>query len=252
MPSLISSHNVEVRQYADDIKVFASFAKNEPKARLQKAIDTVVKWSDDWQLTLSLEKCRILYLGRANNKHPYFIRGSPLLAADRIRDLGFIIDPHLKFSSHCSTVSKKALSASHAILRALQSSSPSTLLFAYRTYVRPILESGSSVFSPYQSVDKQALEKVQNYFTRRVYGRCFKIKRADMPSADARNKQLSLLSLAQRREQRDIFLLYKLVYGHARLSDTVSHHYKLRESHLRGPGLFFLVPIVKHEYRRNC
>ena len=141
---------------------------------------------------------------------------------------------------------------SYTTLRALQSSNPSTLLFAYRTYIRPILESGSSVFSPYQRADIKALEKVQNYFTRRVLGRCFKTKRLDMPSAEARNKQLALPSLAQRRQQKDIILLYKLVYGHARLSDTVPHHFKIRQSHLRGPGLVFLVPTIRHEYRRNA
>ena len=93
--------------------------------------------------------------------------------------------------------------------------------------------------------------KVQNYFTRRVFGRCFKIKRVDMPSAVSRNIKLSLSSLAQRRKNRDLLLLHKLVYGHSRLSDAACHYYNLRKSQLRGPGLVFIVPPAKHDYRRN-
>ena len=120
-----------------------------------------------------------------------------------------------------------------------------------RAISQTLLESGSPVFSPYQAKDVQILEKVQHYFTRRIFGRCHKIKRADMPSAAERNKRLSLSSLAIRRQNRDLSLLHKLVYGHSRLSDTVPHHYSLRKSLLRGPGLVFTVPLAKHDYRKN-
>lgn len=44
--------------------------------------------SDDWQMDLSLEKCRIMHCGGKDvNKHEHEIYGKPLLEAEQEKDL---------------------------------------------------------------------------------------------------------------------------------------------------------------------
>ena len=101
------------------------------------------------------------------------MQGQLIEAVPQIRDLGFIIDPHLKFSSHCKHIADKALRVSHMMLRALQTTNPATLLSAYQIYVIPVLESATTVFSPYQISDIQVIERVQDYLTRRIFSRAY-------------------------------------------------------------------------------
>ena len=195
-------------------------------------------------------KIQLLHVGRGNPQHPYTLSSLPLCAVSQVRDLGFIVDKYLTFSSHCKHISSKAFQVSHMILRALQSSHLPSLLSAYRIYVRPILESGTTVFSPYLKTDVQQLERVQNYFTRRIYNRAFKISRPLLPTSKIRNQTLSLQALKNRRDNRDLIILYRLVYGHLRISDKTPHYYSIKPSSLRGPGFTLSVPFARQNYRK--
>ena len=75
----------------------------------------------------------------------------------------------------------------------------------YITYIRPILEYCSSVWSPYLLKDIDALEKVQKYFTRRVYG---------LKSFGYRERLfvLNLESLEVRRLRTDLAMYFKIIH----------------------------------------
>ena len=249
LPAALLVHNVEVKCYADDLKLYCGFTIDESRAPLQNALDALAKWSSCWQLPISQPKCCILHVGRANPQHPYTLSSLPLRLVSEIKDLGFLIDRNLKFSSHCKYISTKAFQVSHMILRALYSSHLTPLLSAYRIYVRPILESGTTVFSPYLKTDIQQLERVQNYFTRRIYKRVFNLSRPLLPSSKVRNSKLSLQTLKSRRDNKDLLMLYRLIYGHIRLSDKIPHHYSLKSSNLRGPGFSISIPYARQNYR---
>ena len=63
----------------------------------------------------------------------------------------------------------KAYQRVNLIFRSFYSRDPKILKLAYNTYVRPILEYCTPVWSPFLIKDIDRIEGVQRYFTRRVF-----------------------------------------------------------------------------------
>ena len=76
----------------------------------------------------------------------------------------------------------------------------------YKTYVRPLIEYNSQVWSPHLIADIDNDEKVQRFFTKRLPG-MWNILYQE------RLNVLELKSLEVRRIEYDLILLYKLVNG---------------------------------------
>lgn len=251
LPSIVQKDGIICRVYADDLKIYRGFKNNVSRTIMQDAINAVALWSTQWQLPIATHKCAVLHLGKNNNKDNsiiYLLNGVSIQARENVRDLGFKVDKALKFSNHCSMIASKARTAAHLILRALRSNKQETLLKAYRIYVRSILESSSSVFSPYQEKDIDELERVQNYFTRRVYWRCAIDKTAITPSALSRNAGMDLMTLKTRRDANDLLVLYKFISGEIKLSNSKNHHFNTR---LIGSKFRFVYSTPKTNYRAN-
>ena len=81
---------------------------------------------------------------------------------------------------------------------------------AYVTYVRPILEYCSFVWSPYHLKDIHALERVQRHFTRRLLGfrhYCY----------SDRLKLLNLETLEMWRLKADLKMYFKILNSHVEI-----------------------------------
>ena len=63
---------------------------------------------------------------------------------------------------------KKALFRTYNIFKALKTKDPKVLIKAYKTYVRSVVENGTTVFNPYKRKDIEFLKSVQNNFTRKL------------------------------------------------------------------------------------
>jgi len=79
----------------------------------------------------------------------YSVNNVPLSHVDKVRDLGIIVDSSLKFDKHISLIVHKAMNRSRLILKCFHSRDRVLLTIAFRTYVRPILEYCSAVWSHY-------------------------------------------------------------------------------------------------------
>jgi len=139
-------------------------------AQLQCAIDALTEWADEWQISVSINKCCLLNIGRAICDTNLNINGSPLPIVESVRDLGVLVTQNLSPSLHVSNVVAKANQRAAAIYRAFTSRDITLLLHAYMTYVRPIVEDDSVVWSPYTVKDIDAVESVQRRFTKRLPG----------------------------------------------------------------------------------
>ena len=140
------------------------------------------------------------------------------------------------------TLQKAKLSQSackrHIILRCFQSRDPCVLLRAFKVYVRPILEFNTTVWSPVQKQDIEAIEKIQHRFTKRLYGlRGY--------SYSERLQKLNLQSLELRGIHYDLTLTYQVVFGLSvlrcqeffqlsGLSSTRGHRFKLMKQQSHG------------------
>ena len=78
------------------------------------------------------------------------------------------------------------------------------MLWAYKVYVRPILEYASQVWSPHQLREIDMIENVQRRFTKGLAGFFGK-------TYAERLNELSLETLEMRRLKSDLFLTYRLL-----------------------------------------
>ena len=108
------------------------------------------------------------------------------------------------------------------------------LVKAFCTYVRPLLEYCTPVWSPHYRYLIDMVEKVQRRFTKRLSG----LRHLSYPD---RLQMLDLQSLERRRLSHDLMLVYKILHGltHCtlssnlilqQLSNTLGHSYKLAKS----------------------
>jgi len=92
------------------------------------------------------------------------------------------------------------------ILKCFVSKEIKVLLRAYYTYVRPILEYNSVVWSPILKCEIDAVERVQRRFTKRLRG-------INLLSYCDRLTKLELNTLELRRLHNDLVMCYKIVFG---------------------------------------
>ena len=86
------------------------------------------------------------------------------------RDLGITMTHDLSFSEHINNTVFKAHQHASAILCCFVSRNITLLLRAYLVYVRPLLEYNSTIRSPHYKYDIDAVERVQQWFTKRLPG----------------------------------------------------------------------------------
>ena len=199
----------------------------------------MLQWAETWQLKLSIDKCCVLHIGQyqtastsvLSSLHSYTVCGHQLPVVTNCRDLGVIIASNCQPRLHINTIVAKASQHANAILHCLQSRDPCVLLLAFKVYVRPILEFNTTVWSPVQKQDIEAIENVQRRFTKRLYGL------RDYSYFECLQK-LNLQSLELRRIHYNLTLTYQIVFGltvlkcqeffqWSGLSTTCSHRFKL-------------------------
>ena len=141
----------------------------------------------------------------------------------------------------------KAYQRIYLIFRGFVSRNTSLLTLltqAYVTFVRPLLEYCTPVWSPYLIKDITKIENVQKYFTRRLFPRNT-LKYAD------RLKTLNLESLEQRRLKFDLQMYFKIIHGLVNL-DKDKFFVFLPKSHGTGSHDFQLkAPLYNSNFLSN-
>ena len=126
-----------------------------------------------------------------------------------MHDFGILISSDLKWYQHVCSISAKASTRSFQILHCFNSHNVWILLKAYFTYVRPILEYNTVVWSPYLKKDIYMIESVQKRFTKKICYRC----KIPNTSYAHRLHLLNIKSLEYRRLEFDLVFLYKIING---------------------------------------
>ena len=142
-----------------------------------------------------------------NDKRTYSLNGTePLQSKSLVKDLGVWFSEDLKFSHHCASVSKTASCRAALIKKHFVSGDVKTLIWAFKTYVRPILEYASPVWSPYLFKDIDLIESVQRRFTK-------SLKSLNKLPYNERLRVAGLESLELRRLKCDLCLTFSLLHG---------------------------------------
>ena len=98
------------------------------------------------------------------------------------------------------------------------SKNPSILVLAFKTYIIPILEYCSPVWSPHNLVDVRRIESVQRLFTKKLQG-------YEGQSYPARLERAKLCTLELRRVWADLCLCYNIL--HKNVDTTISDFFQI-------------------------
>lgn len=199
---MVCSGTVTHKLFADDLKLFSVINTSQDHISLQSTLDRLHEWCGIWQLTINSSKCYSLHLGKNNVQNTYFINGCQIAASQVVTDLGVEIDADLNFDAHINKIVGKAYARLGVLFKGFASRDIQMLKRAYVTYVRPLLEYASSVWSPYLLKHINAIERVQKNFTKRIRSL------SELPYPE-RLAVVDLEPLELRRLKADLVLYYK-------------------------------------------
>jgi hypothetical protein len=200
-------HHSNIYLYADDAKMFKSINCRLDCLLFQQDIDSISAWCTLWQLKLNILKCLYIRYGLVNRPtFDYSISGILLKKVMSTKDLGVVFDSKLSFSEQCNDVVNKGFMRANMLLKCFQSRDRRLQINLFNTFVRPILEFNSPVWSPHLIKDVTAIERVQKYFTKNLKG----LKNKTY------NQRLIILNqptLQSRRIRADMIYLFKILHG---------------------------------------
>jgi hypothetical protein len=199
--------DIKFKLFADDIKLYCSF-NFDYSSELDDACVRLSTWANTWQMRIALNKCFVQRISNCNNQctgiSPYSLNNVMINWSTETRDLGLVLDSKLNFIKHISLIAHKAHIRAKLILKSFLSRDPEILRKAFITYVRPLLEYCTPVWSPHTQHNITKVESVQRHFT----------KCLDNMSAFTYAERLQILgleSLQVRRLKCDLITCYNIL-----------------------------------------
>jgi hypothetical protein len=169
-----------------------------------------------------------------------------LRSVQNVSDLGVTVDNKLKFSDHIAKITRKAHARANLILRCFVSGHRTSVVNAFKVYVRPILEYNFSIWSPSLKQLIESLEKVQRRFTKRIVG-MYNLTYLQ------RLICLGLESLELRRLRADLLLVYKILFGFTALRSDDFFRINLNRNcmNLRGHAYQLIHDVARKSVRNT-
>ena len=225
------STNTPVKIFADDTKVYKGIESEDDVKELQMAIDEMYQWTQKWLLNFNKEKCKILHLGKKNEKNEYFIgtgdQRIPLDETELEKDLGVYVDPNLDFKSHIKNTVKKANYTVYKMIKNFSFRDADILVPLFKSLVRPILEYGNSVWSVGIKKYMSKIENVQRKFTKYI-------RNLHNLTYEERLKKINLPSIEYRQFRGDQIQVFKIARGFYDTASTETIFEFKKDTRLRG------------------
>ena len=204
LPISISS---KIRLYADDVIIYRAILSSQDASILQEDLNKLVSWAATWLMSLNLNKCEHLVI---TSKKPlsttYNIRDYLIREVTSAKYLGVTISQNISWSKHIDIITCKANSILAFLQRNLSQCSLRVKSLAYLTYVRPVLEYASVVWSPFTQSNIDKIEKVQCKAARFVFNDHYRYS-----SVTNMLNCLKWESLEHRRTKSTIIMFYKII-----------------------------------------
>jgi hypothetical protein len=206
----VCNNSSTIKLFADDLKIYSIFdisvMYNSSINYLQDTINRVCLWAAEWQLCINIRKCSALtvHSSLSVSKRSYFINGEMLQYVDPVTDLGVLIDGRLSYKNHINSIVSKALNRIGILFRGFLCRDLYFLRKAFVTYIRPVIEYCSVVWSPCFKKYIDLIEKVQKRFSKRIP--CLRA----LPYKE-RLSHLNLQPLELRRLHFDLIFYYNIL-----------------------------------------
>ena len=202
-----------LKKFADDTKAAQRILSDNDRVLLQDCINKLVSWADKWGMIFNIDKCKIMHIGRDNPKHQYLMNGTVLKEVEEEKDVGIIVHHSLKPSRQCSESARRANAVLGQISRAFHFRDRHIFINLYKQFVRVHLEFAVSSWSPWSVVDIEVMEKVEKRAVNMVSGLISK-------TYEGKLKELSLMTLEQRRVRFDMVETFKILKGFTDVDST--------------------------------
>ena len=136
----------------DDLKSYVKL--DDATTGLQTFKDALLSindWSAEWQLPVSYSKCSYMLISNSNNFQPGPISFGlhNLEQVYTIKDLGVLFNNQFNFSEHITSIIVKGKQRLFLLRECFITKDANALLLAYRTYVIPIMDYCSPVWTPH-------------------------------------------------------------------------------------------------------
>ena len=224
-------------KFADDSKLIKSIKSQNDSEILQRDLEKLEKWADEWQMEFNVDKCSVIHLGKSNPCTEYTLCNKALKCSDKERDLGVVVDKTLKFSDQSNIAVNRANATLGMIKRNVVSRNKDVITKLYKGLVRPKLEYCVQSWRPFLRKDIDKIEKVQRRATKMIF-EC-----RNLPYED-RLRLAGLTTLEQRRDRGDMLEVFKMVKGFNKINsskmftlstikNTRGHRYKLNKNRSR-------------------
>ena len=161
----------QVTQYADDIAIYTSHRNPRYlEARLQKQVDELEDWCEDWFIKLNAKKTQLMIITGQNSRKmiPITVRNNQVEIQDSAILLGTTLDRTMNLKPHITSLINKTAPRIEK-LRQLQhwGAHQAALKTFYTSMIRPILEIGYHLTHDHKP-SLEALQKVQNKCLRMI------------------------------------------------------------------------------------
>ena len=222
LPDIIAS---TAKIFADDTKLFRTITSDQDFNTLQEDLNKLSEWARKWNMQFNYDKCKVLHLGKGNQRHSYKMDNLDLDPTSEEKDLGVLIDDQLKFSSHVSKAVKKASRMLGLIKTVIKYKDQTTIPMLFKSLVRPHLEYGNLIWCPRWKKDQLEVEKVQRRATKLIPSI------SQLPYQQ-RLRELKLPSLHHRRRRGDMIQVFKIMTAVERIS--ADDFFQKSNTNLRG------------------
>lgn len=163
---------VQVKIYADDVKMYTAVDNAKNMVSLQETLDKFLEWSNRLDLKLSINKCAVLHFGHNNSRHTYALGSEQLAVKASIKDLGILTTNTLSYTPHILEVVASASRRINWIMRSFVIKEPSLYVRLYKQYVLPVILYASPVWNTGLRRDRHTIVKMHKRFVKRVAFRC--------------------------------------------------------------------------------
>ena len=133
-------------------------------------IDTLVKWSEKWQMLFNFGKCKCLHTGPGNTGMNYEMGGTILNKTGKENVLGVSMNANMKVSEQCRIAASMGNQVLGMIRTNITYKENSLIVPLYKAIVRPHLEYSINAWSPYLRKYIDMLEKIQRRATKLIPG----------------------------------------------------------------------------------
>jgi ribonucleases P/MRP protein subunit RPP40 len=252
---LDSNLTSKIGKFADDTKLCKGIANLMDVENLRADLDTLSKWSKDWQMEFNIEKCSVIHIGAKNEGNKYSLCNRDLRVSNKERDLGIIMDDELKFTDQCNNAVRNANITLGMIKRTISNKSKKIVTQLYKSLIRPKLEYCVQAWRPYLKKDIDNIERVQHRATKMI-------KEIKNLSYEERLVKTNLTTLDDRRTRGDLIEVFKMIKGISNVdyrefltlvvsSKTRGHKFKLEKNRSkRNIRKYFFSQRVVNEWNR--